>query len=266
LAKDKAMDYTEDAIIKIKRQYAEIKPIYRNLLFKTMGLNSKLHNEKSREYLTHGAGRRLKVLARCIENVFKIFPVDRSDFLIKDELTDLAINLHVFFVNISGILDNLAWVFVYENNLFGKREEGKISRHDVGLFNEKTQAHLGSGLNEYLKSDTLQTWYTEYSKNYRDALAHRIPLYVPPSALNKEEIERYRQIEEQLWDYSSPEAVAGHQQIIEEQSKLGRPCVVFAHSYSEKSKLVYFHAQVIADFMTIEEIINKFCDNFKKDG
>jgi hypothetical protein len=34
------------------------------------------------------------------------------------DFSDLDINLHAFFVNISGILDNLGWVFVYENDLF----------------------------------------------------------------------------------------------------------------------------------------------------
>jgi hypothetical protein len=56
----------------------------------------------------------------------------------------------------------------------------------------------------------MQTWYTEYSKNYRDALAHRIPLYVPPSALNKEEQEEYMLLEKQLWNFNSLGAILQH--------------------------------------------------------
>ncbi len=85
---------------------------------------------------------------------------------------------------------------------------------------------------------------------------------MPPSALNEEEGERYKELEEQLWDYSSPETMAKHRQLREEQNQLGRPCLLLSHSFSEKSKFIYFHAQVIADFMTIREIINKFCDEF----
>jgi len=109
----------------------------------------------------------------------------------------------------------------------------------------------------------MQTWYTKYSKNYRDALAHRIPLYVPPSALNKEEQNEYMLLEKQLWDFSSLEAILQHNEMLEKQSQLGRACPLFAHSLNEGSKPLFLHAQVIADFLTIDEIIKKFCDSFK---
>ena len=260
--KGKTMSYTKKAILKIKRKYANIESVHSNLLLKLFTLASKIKNENSREYLMEGVGRRLGILARCVYNVFKLFPVDRKELLTKDELADLYINLHAFFINISGVFDNLGWVFIYENDLFGKPKDGKLGKCDIGLFNKKTQAHLGPILNKYLKSTSLQNWYTVYSKNYRDALAHRIPLYVPPAALNNEESKRYRQIEERLRGYSLPEEMKEYLQMQEEQSKLGRPCVLFAHSCREECKVVYFHAQVIADFMTIEKIINIFCDEF----
>ena len=258
------MFYNEEDIIKIKEKYADIHHIYEELMLKLLHLRSKLTKEKAREYLMQGVGRRLNVLTKCTHNIFRIFPVEKTDLLPRDDLTDLDINLHAFFVNISGIIDNLGWVFVYENDLFGSPKEGKIDKNGVGLLNKKTQAHLGPDLNEYLKSERMQTWYTEYSKNYRDALAHRIPLYVPPSLLNKEENDEYMLLEKELWDFTSLEAISLHDQIIKKQSQLGRPCPFFAHSCSEKGKPLFLHAQVIADFMTIEEIINKFCDDLIK--
>jgi len=256
------MAYSEENTRKIKEEYDGIDAIYNRLKFDIASFDSKLKNKKSHEYLLEGVSRRLGILARCIRNIFRIFPVEKKDLLSRDDLTDLAINLHAFVVNISGIIDNLGWVFVYENDLFGSPKEGKIDKNGVGLFNKKTQAHLGPDLNTYLKSDRMKTWYTEYSKNYRDALAHRIPLYVPPSALNKKEKEEYMLLEKQLWDYSSSETISQHDQIRKKQSQLGQPCRLIMHSFGEKSKFIFFHPQVIADFMTIEEIINKFCDNF----
>ena len=257
------MVYDEENIKKIKEKYAEIDHVYTRLVLNLSHLRLKLTNEKACEYLVQGVGRRLNILTRCLHNIFKIFPVEKTDLLPRDDLTDLDINLHAFFVNISGILDNLGWVFVYENDLFGSSEEGKIAKLGVGLFNKKTQIHLKPELNNYLKSKKMQTWYTEYSKNYRDALAHRIPLYVPPSALNKEEQEEYMLLEMQLWDFNSLEAILQHDEILDKQSKLGRACPLFAHSLNEGSPPLFLHAQVIADFVTIEEIINKFCDYFK---
>ncbi len=130
--------YTEEAILEIKRKYDEISSIRVELTIKIGEFSLKLKNEKSREYLMAGVNRRLNVLARCIENIFEIFPVDRSELLARDELTDLDINLHAFFVNVSGILDNLAWVFVCENELLGKSKEGKLTKNNIGLFKEET--------------------------------------------------------------------------------------------------------------------------------
>lgn len=128
------------------------------------------------------------------------------------------------------------------------------------MFNKKTQTHFKPELNEYLKSDSMQSWYAKYSKNYRDALAHKIPLYVPPAALNDEEKEEYILLEKQLWDFSSLESILKNNEILEKLSSLGRACPFFTHSHDEGSKPLFLHAQVIADFITIDDIINKFCD------
>ena len=257
------MYYDKENIKKIKAKYSEVDHIYMQLMLKLSHMRSDLKSEKACEYLMQGVGRRLNILTRCIKNIFKIFPVEKTDLLIKDDLTDLDINLHAFFVNISGILDNLGWVFVHENCLFGSPKEGKINKRGVGLFNKKTQTHLRPELNEYLNSESMQAWYKEYSKNYRDALAHRIPLYVPPSALNNEEKEEYMLLEKKLWDFSSLEVMLRHEEIRKKQSQLGRACPLFAHSLNEGGKSLFLHAQVIADFLTIDEVITKFCDNFE---
>ena len=257
------MAYDEENIKKIKEGYAEIDNIHRELMLKLSHLRLKLTNENACEYLMQGVCRRLNILTKCLHNIFKIYPVEKTDLIPRDDLTDLDINLHAFFVNISGMFDNLGWIFVFENDLSGSPKKGKINKHGVGLFNEKTQEHLRHELNEYLKSDRMQSWYSEYSKNYRDALAHRIPLYVPPSALNEDEQQKYIEFEKQLLDFSSSEAISQHDEIIEKQSQLGRACPLFAHSLSEGNKPLFLHAQVIADFMTIDEIVNKFCDYFR---
>jgi len=257
------MSYDKENVKKIKEKYNEIDHISKQLMQRLLSLRLKLTNEKAFEYLMQGVGRRLNILTKCLHNIFRIFPVEKTDLLPLEDLTDLDINLHAFIVNISGILENIGWVFVYENDLLGNPKEGKINKHGVGLFNKKTQIYLNSKLNKYLNSGRMQAWYTEYSKNYRDALAHRIPLYVPPSALNKEEQEQFMILERQLWDFSSSEAILQHDEILKKQSRLGRACPLFVHSLDEGSKPLFLHAQVIADFITIEEIINKFCDYFK---
>ena len=254
------MAYDEENAKLITEKYDEVDHMHDQLILKLSLFRSKLANEKAAEYLMQGVGRRLKIITKCLHNIFRIFPIEKTDLLPRDDLTDLDINLHAFFINISGILDNLAWVFVCEKDLFGNPKEGKIDKYGVGLFNEETQTRLKPELNEYLKSNRMQSWYTEYSKNYRDALAHRIPLYVPPAALNDKEKEEYLLLEKQLWDFNSLKSIPEHDELHEKLSSLGRACPFFTHSHNEGSKPLFLHAQIIVDFMTIDDIINKFCD------
>jgi hypothetical protein len=259
------MQYDECSLKEITAKYQEIGQIYAQLMHRMMSLHSKLTNDKAKEYLMQGVGRRLSTLARCIENIFHIFPLGQTELLTREELTDLVINLHAFFVNISGLLDNLGWVFVFERDLVGNLKDGKLERKDIGLFNRKTQTHLPGALRMYLQSDDLCAWYTDYSKNYRDALAHRIPLYVPPSILNGADQERYRELEtkKQSLDFSKGENLGMYDDMLKQQKRLGQASPFFAHSVGEEGRPVFLHAQVIADYATIEEVVNMFCEHFE---
>jgi hypothetical protein len=186
--------------------------------------------------------------------------VEQIDKLSEDDRADVGINLHAFVLNTFGVTDNLAWVFVHENGLLGSRKAGKIDKNGVGLFQEATQTHLSRDLVTYLKSDRPQSWHKNYLKVYRDALAHRIPLYVPPCGLNKEEAEKYQLSAKKLGDFSSLEAISSHDQAREELSRLGRPLPWFAASAGEEGAPIILHAQVLVDFATIQEITGKFCD------
>lgn len=258
------MSYSEEGLAEIDKKYEELNDTYSNLSFELMSFCQRLNKEKAKEYLMQGVGRRLKILYRCINNIFTIHPPLRTEHLSEDELSDLNINLHSFFINIAGVFDNLGWVFVHERELLGKAKDGKIPTGGVGLFSDKTQTHLNPELRNYLKSESIKTWYKGYSKNYRDSLAHRIPLYVPPVLLNEEEAKKYQEIEKQIQelDFGKQSDRDKYEEQLEVQQQLGKASHLFAHSMNEGSKPVYFHAQVLADFSTVKEVIEKFCKNF----
>ncbi|MFH1769228.1 MAG: hypothetical protein ABH833_01000 [Parcubacteria group bacterium] len=258
------MVYAQESLDEINGKYHELILLHRRLLLNLGTFQQKLNNEKAREYLMHGIARRLDILFQCIENIFTIFTPNRTEHLSKEELSNLGINLHAFFINIAGILDNLGWVFVYENNLFGRRQDGKIDRNGVGLFNDITQQHLNPKLREYLQSELMSTWYDDYTKKYRDSLAHRIPLYVPPSILNNEQSKEFSDIEAEIQglDLSHEEDINKWGALLDKQRSLGVASHFFAHSMDEGCRPVYFHAQIIADYLTIDEVINIFCDDF----
>ncbi len=259
------MTYAQNSLEEINDKYQEIFCIHRELLLLLERYRATLKNEKAREYLRQGVGRRLKTLAQCITNIFTIFPPERESHLTPEELTNLAINLHAFFINIAGVFDNLGWVYVYENNLLGKEKEGKIGKHGVGLFKKQTQDVLINGLKKYITSEKMKAWYEDYSKNYRDSLAHRIPLYVPPSLLTKDEGKEYNDIESHIniIKLNGRDELDKNLDTIKElrnkQEKLGIASHFISHSINEGCQPVYFHAQIISDHVTIEETINIFC-------
>jgi hypothetical protein len=259
------MRYDEQALKDIAEKYAEIGRIHEQLALRLSSMESTLCDARAKEHLTQGVGRRLSILTRCIQNIFSIFPVGRTEPLAPEELADLNINLHAFLINLSGLLDNLGWVFVFANNLLGDSKEGKLAKKNIGLFNEKTQPYLPEKLRTYLNTERMKRWYSEYSQNYRDALAHRIPLYVPPFELIGEEGEKYRALEDQIHglDLSVSANFAIYDQLREKQKELGRASLFFMHSFDEGSHPRLLHAQVIIDYLTVEEILNSFCENIQ---
>lgn len=259
------MQYDERTLKEITEKFEAMPEIRQQLVLRLGRLNSELTNDKAKEYLLQGAGRRINFVTRCIKNMFGIFPLGQTEKLAKDEVADLAINLHAFFVNISGLFDNLAWVFVFEYELHGDPKDGKLGRYEVGLFNRKTQIHLPVALRTFLQSDALTKWHSEYSKIYRDALAHRIPLYVPPSILTEADGKKYNELDAKLQavDFADDDSLEIYENLLKQQGQLGQVSPIFAHSLSEEGRPVYMHAQVVDDYAKIREVVDKFCEYFE---
>lgn len=222
-----------------------------------------LQSERAREYLLHGICRRLDVLHHSIRNVFKIFPVTREDQLTEVERSNIEINLHAFTINIYGLLDNVAWVFVFENNLEDNIRGG---RRSVGLFSKYTMKYFPDRIKQYLSSERKKAWYNDYAKNYRDALVHRIPPYVPPYNVDPKDAQRYRDYDSKIsvsrivGDYESANKLR------KDQDSIGSVSGAFLHSYydHDAAKPVMFHPQMLADSNTVMEIISVVSLNEEK--
>lgn len=255
------MQYSPDQIWELKNEFATVKSKYSILILQLMRIIPHPTNQKSYEFLAQGVCRRLGILERCIANVYNIFPPDRPNKLSQNERHDTIINLHAFYVNIYGVFDNLAWVYAFHNDLIGPKKDGKLSRMQIGIFNDQFKKALPVSFTAYLDSRPVQAWYKEYLKSYRDSLAHRIPLYIPPASLNDEEMLEHQELEKGLMELTCPEAIQQNDEIYDKQAELGTPCPVFAHSFSEETQPVYMHLQLLADFSTVREITEKFLEH-----
>jgi hypothetical protein len=217
--------FTDEQLEELEVKLQTIEGRTNNLLLKCT-LQS-FANKKTQEFARQGFGRRIQTVRRCIHRVFEIVPPETVMVPDRDLLFDAQINLQAFYANVFGAADNLAWMWVHERGL-----SSQIMPLQIGL-RKKNTAVRGSLPTDFLSYlETIDQWF-EYVTEYRDALAHQVPLYIPPGAVRESEV-----------------ALAN-----ELQARMNAALVV-----QETAGVVYFHPQIIADFGVIEEIALKMFD------
>ena len=210
-----------------------------------------LKSKKAHEYVLHGVCRRLMIVKKCIENIFTIYPLNRTSLLNNEERTDIEINLHAFLINVHGIPDNLAWAYVLEHD---SEIDPKLKEGQVGLFKKETQKHLPAEVRECVNSAVLSHWHKQYAKGYRDALAHRIPPYIPPSVLTPTHQVKYRELEADMVQAIKEGDIDRATKLLDEQSPIGSICGAFKQSHSESEGML-LHPQIIVDAKTVMHIV-----------
>jgi hypothetical protein len=236
-----------EQIAKVDEKLGTVLPKYNEMLLKLPYLRFK--HDKAAEYMRHGYSRRVGTLVRCIDNVFDLIPMETENGPDKGVLTDAQINIQSFFANVSGCIDNLAWVWVYENEL-----DCKLQRNKVGLRakHKEVRSTLSADFQAHLA--TLDPWF-DYIVEYRDALAHRIPLYVPPGGAKTENADAYNDLERQIQEalYGKGDGYA-YDRLKAEQEKLLVFQPLITHSVVETTANFAFHVQMVVDFLTVDEL------------
>jgi hypothetical protein len=244
--------FTPDQIQQLQFDFLTVYQTYYRLMTTCLSLTTK--NAKSREYILHGFLRRLGTLQRCVQNIYSIYPPERSDIPSREECVDLAINLQSFVFNVFGCIDNLAWVWATERRLTAEAG-GKLGPMDISFQKKRLRKTLPPEFRRYL--DDLKNWFC-YMEDFRHALAHRIPLYVPPYTVASSNFDEHNNLERgknaaiQRRDFNE------YEHLDAEQTRLGRFAPAMTHSQSEGSAFVYFHRQVLDDWNIVAEIADKF--------
>jgi hypothetical protein len=245
------MAYSEDQAAHLSDQQHAVVRELQELFLQIVVQGESATNARVREHLLHGAARRVGVIKRCIENVYTLFPPGASRPLHEDKLADVQINLHAFVMNLYGIYDNWAWAYILRHDL----EEEIGGRRRIGLFIEATQKRLPTALRNYLSSTATSEWYEKYVKSFRDALAHRIPLYIPPAQFTPDEGEQYNRLEAEKVECITAMRWERLDQIWSEQTAIGVPCFTFLHAFSEDDppSPILLHPQMLSDARSIVE-------------
>jgi hypothetical protein len=219
-------------------------------------------NERAKEHLRSGVGRRLRVLHRALSNMFELFPPSAIEPIDRDALDDAQINLHAFIMNLYGLFDNLAWAFVLHHNLLSLVAD----RKKVGFFLGTTKRFFPPAVRAFADDAKMNTWHGDYLKNFRDALAHRIAPYIPPATYAEEDEAQYNALEHQWQERVRARDWARADDISRRQASLGSPCFAFVHSFdpAEGNRIVYLHPQMIADAKTALEVCTLFFANWQQ--
>jgi hypothetical protein len=250
--------YTDKDLTYIEEAYTNL--ISRRMKIQERCLTHSFGNDQAREFATHGFGRRLGTLVRCLHNTFGLLPPQSDAVPTSHETEDALIQIQAFIMNVFGCLDNLAWVWVLERNIPNAKKGTPLAldRHAIGLRakNAAVRASLPDPFRKYLES--IEGWF-DYLEDYRDALAHRIPLYVPPYAVDPRNLQRYHELNDAITKSVIDGRLAETKLLREQQDalKFFRPFIV--HSWSQ-SRPMALHLQMLSDFKTIEAIGGKLLD------
>jgi hypothetical protein len=245
------LPYSPELITKLLVEHESAQSELERLLLTAVKAGQALSDPRAKEYMLHGAARRLGLIRRCLKTIFDLFPPAATHPIDSDSLSEVQISLHAFVMNLYGLFENLAWAFVLRHNLEGEIGE----RKKIGMFLRSTQRFLPPKLSSYLTSTTMAAWHTDYLKNYRDALAHRIPLYIPPAIFTPEEGERYAALEQREMECILAQQWEELERVRNERSGLGSACPMFLHAFPDEHQTqpVYLHPQMICDVKTILE-------------
>ena len=254
------MYFTNDASQQLEQEFETIPAKSKELMLKFT--TRKYKNKTSAEFAQQGFMRRVQLLERCIQNVFSLIPPDNTDPPSKNVRHDAEINIQTFVLSVFGCLDNLAWIWVIEKNV--TERNGSLLRATwVGLRKENTivRSAFPAEFQDYLQG--LDMWLG-YLEEFRHALAHRIPLYIPPYVVFTKDLHIYNQLEK---DRSAALARLDHNEydrltVAQDDLKNFRPWM--QHSFVEESKPMVFHAQLLADFNTINELGLKMLDELDR--
>ena len=109
----------------------------------------------------------------------------------------------------------------------------------------------------------LDGWFLQIG-NLRHALAHRIPLYIPPYVIQDADAAAYRDFEIKMTEAIKQQEFTEYDRLSIEQLKLGRFRPWVQHSFEEGAKPIVFHPQMLADFNTIDELGQKMIQELNR--
>ena len=100
--------------------------------------------------------------------------------------------------------------------------------------------------------------------SFRDSLAHRIPLFIPPYVVPKANIEKHNELEKKKWEEPAISEPKEYEKLKADQLKLGQFVPGMMHSIYEETPQVEFHSQLLKDYVTIDAYGHTLLDELER--
>ncbi len=220
----------------------------------SVGFAHGLSDAQARHFALYGVGRRFEILWSTFRSVRDAVPVDRSRPMTEEEGRAVSRDLNTIYINIVGVIDNYAWVLRHER---GSAHIQNLAPNGVGLFVKQFRKDPCFG-SLMPRLDPFSDWFTDL-RSRRDPAAHQIPLYVPPTALDPENHQRFQTIEHEIGLLASRQEFSRIDALREEQEKLGVFLPKFMHHPDEP--LISFYPTIpqdLAQLIRVSAIVRQF--------
>lgn len=201
------------------------------------------------EHALLGFSRRLGTLIRAINLTFEWLPPELDAIPERETVVDATIVIQSFVLNTFGCLDNLVWIFVHEKGVT-KADGTALDPQGVSLGSKDVRARFSKEFNAHI--DSRNDWFKGI-KEFRDALAHRIPLYISPFIAGPDVMDECNRLEWDSGEVLRLGKLEEYDGLQADQKKLGRFRPWMMHSCTENAPSIAFHPQLLADFNTVDE-------------
>jgi hypothetical protein len=124
----------------------------------------------------------------------------------------------------------------------------------------RVRTSLTPGLSDLL--DGRKAWFDSL-KDFRDALAHRIPLYIPPFMVDPDDDDAYAASDQAASQALHAGDLPAYAQHTASRDALRHFKPVMAQDLQANPNLIVFHPQLIVDLNTINELASAFLDELQ---
>ncbi|MFG1182845.1 hypothetical protein [Xanthobacter versatilis] len=185
-------------------------------------------------FFRYGVMRRLRMIDSSFKSFQTIVPPNRILPLSQDQSDRACRDLNAIYIDLLGLLDNYAWVAVYQTGSAPTRAAGPMS---IGLFKPAFKAEVAfqpliAAMKEF------DDWEKDV-KTRRNPAVHRMPLYVPSAALTPEDVSEFERIEAQISRALHAQEFEKLTSLRDSQQRIGTLIPKFLHDPDEPVMDIY---------------------------